>query len=227
MKTTLARVACFGQWIIGKRQILRSSKLYNQQQVRVDLFSDFIEGKINRAKAIEITKYFHKDSDRHEIHIQTEQMSWLNIPNPDYIFLDNFSELTDKRFTHSLGFDFCGKYGEFEKHIYDQNVNNGTFTDHGLLPINSIYSEYDRFFTHIKNKWGNVRIIFINFSTNFEGRQLYKDQGIAIFDAIESLTNKYNIQNLIHPNPELKLGQDFAYHFSDQNIIDMAARIIL
>jgi len=223
MKNALTRLACLGEWIYA-RTFAQQCIGHAQRQVRVDLFSDWIENNSSVANAAEINSMAYANSDRTFIQEQTENRSWLQCDKPDVLFMDNFSELVDKRFAHSSGYDFCATYGEFEAQQLMSALDRCVLTDHGLLAIDSIYNEYDRFFNIIKNKW-DIPIVFCHFPTKFDGREIYKKQGRVIIQAIEMMSRKYDIQSIIADDNAIIMKDGWHYHFADQTVDNMASKI--
>lgn len=217
----LNRTACLGgdvtQYKVGTNHYFN-----NQQKVRADMFVDIINGN-NKPKSDIILQLLNEPHSFGGIYKQSEQLLWLNMNDkPDFLFIDNYCELTDKKFIHKDGWSFCGAYGDFKTECF----TDGTLTDHGLLDINLLEYYYDKMFEFIKNKW-NVPIIFMHFPTSFETREKYINQGKAIINAMNKLAIKYNIQNIMADDCEIELTNNYTYHFTNKTIKNMSNKIII
>lgn len=216
----LNRTACLGGEICNLK-FGDNHNFNNQQQVRVDMFMDIMDGLEQKPNLNEIINNLCEGSDRQGIHAQSVELRWLNVKKPDLLFMDNYSELVDKKITHKDGWSFSGQYSEFKK----QSFEDGTLTDNGLLQADEIYNQYDRFFTFIKAKW-NIPIIYTHFTTKFDDREKYKLQGEAIIKIMELISKKYNIQNIQADLDEQELRHDsIVYHFSQKTVKHMADKI--
>lgn len=144
---------------------------------------------------------------------------------PQYFMIDQYSELTDKRFEHKNGYVFSGHYGN----LNPDHFKNG-LTEFGLIDTNNIQDKYDEYFDFMRHKWPTTKFIFIHFPIDYEKRQKYIDQWNAITNAIENIYSKYNMQN-IHADKEsiehVGLNDDNFYHFTKKTANNMAAKIKL
>lgn len=195
----------------------------NQQKVRVDLFMDIIECRSKIPNAKTIISHLRNDSDKQGVHSQSEELRWLKITGkPNYLLIDSYSELVDKKITHKDGWSFGAEYGDFKPEVFENKI----FKNEELLAIDKIESSYDNFFNYIKNTW-NIPVIFIHFSTALDSREIYINQGNAIMDAIKSLSTKYNIQNIFADEDAIERKDGDCYHFGKKTIINMANKIII
>ncbi len=216
----LNRTACLGgdvtQYKVGTHHYFN-----NQQKVRVDMLMDIIEGKEIKPDAKTIISLLSNPNDMAGVYSQSENLSWYSVDQkPNYLIMDSYSELVDKKFTHKDGWSFCGALGDFEPSSFDDEI----IISYGLMPIQSIKSTYDKFFQYIKNRW-NVPIIFIHFPTTFDNRIIYKDQALAISDALDYLSPIYDIQNIYADDDAIENVDVNPYHFSIKTIKNMADKI--
>lgn len=217
----LNRTACLGGWVQGLK-FGDGHAVYNQQKVRADMFMNIINKKSQIPDMKPILPLLSAINDMSYMYMQSEKMSWLNVKEkPDAIIIDSFSELVDKKFIHKNGSSFCGYHSDF----IPSSFSSKTLINYGLLDRNKIYKYYDAFFKFIKNKW-DAPIIFLHFPTTFESRDIYINQGIAITEALEKLSVKYNIQNIHADESEIEQKDELTYHFSDRTIANMANKII-
>jgi hypothetical protein len=213
----LNRTACLGGWVTDAK--LGSKHNYNnQQKVRVDMFLDIMNEKINKPEISYLENILVRE-DMSGIYEQSEKLLWLTVENPDYLIMDSYSELTDKKFIHKDGWMVCGLYSDLNFKEYKSD-----FEFHGLLNINEIHNNYKLFFEYIKNRW-NVPIIFMHFPTDFDPREKYKTQGKAILEALDDLKNHYDIQNIIADPEAIEQKDSDHYHFTDKTVNNMASKI--
>ncbi len=222
----LNRTACLGGWVQGLK-FGDGHKVYNQQKVRVDMFMDIVNGIEKPPNITSILPLLTAINDTSYMYLQSEKLLWLtfdlNDEIPNYLIMDSYSELVDKKTMHKDGWSFCGCYSDFKQECFE----SGTLIDYGLLSIDKIYDSYDMFFNFIQQKW-NIPIIFLHFPTTFDDREKYIKQGIAITEALGKLSTKYNIQN-IHADEdciEQKEDSPLNYHFGNKTIKNMVDKII-
>ncbi len=142
---------------------------------------------------------------------------------PQYFIIDQYSELTDKRFEHKNGYAFAGHYGN----IRAEDFNNG-LTDYGLIDTTTLQDKYDEYFDFMKYKWPNTKFIFTNFPIEKEIREEYIKQWSAIASAIDNICGKYNIQNIHADKDQIEFTPDSdAYHFTIKTAQNMASKIKL
>jgi len=218
----LTRTACLGGEVINYK-IGGNHDFYNQQKVRVDMFNEVVSGNTIKPKKSEILPWLADASDTGGVYSQSEEFRWFTINSkPNYLIMDNYSELVDKQIIHKDGWSFCGVYGDFKHEAF----TSSTFIDGSLLPLDKIYDSYDNFFQFVKNKW-NIPIIFIHFPTIFDHREMYINQGIAITDALNILAPKYNIQNIHADLSEIEKQDSNYYHFTKRTFKNLADKIII
>jgi hypothetical protein len=216
------RTACLGgdctQLKIGTKH-----DFYNQQKIRVDMFVDVVINGAQKPNKEILLSLLDDPNETGGVYSQSEEFRWLSVTEPpQYIFMDNYSELVDKKIMHKDGWSFCGLYGDFKLTAF----SDGTLTDKNLLPIDQIYNYYNLFFKYIRDKW-SIPIIFIHFPTTLDPREMYIKQGVAVSNALENLSSKYNIQN-IHADSDAIEGTDNNYyHFTAKTKQNIANKITL
>lgn len=215
----LNRTACLGanvtQILFGDNQDYN-----NQQKVRADMFLDIINGKaIKPDSKIVIDGLWRPDMAG--VYGQSEKLLWQTVQGKvDYLIMDNYSELTDKRFIHKNGWTICGLYNDFKPELLND------MTDLGLLNINDVDGVYNNLFEYIKNIW-NTKIIFLHFPTTFETREKYINQGVAITNALNNLSGKFNIQNIHADIDSIEQADSDTYHYTRKTFENMANKIII
>lgn len=212
------RTACLGGWVTNEK--FGSKHNYNnQQKVRIDMFLDIVNNKIQKPSMYYLKNIIIRE-DMFGIYSQSTELSWLSLKEkPEYLIMDSYSELTDKKFVHKDGWMICGLYSDlnFAEHKSD-------FEFHDLLDINEIHNKYKLFFEYIKNYW-NIPIIFMHFPTTFDPREKYVKQGNAILEAMEDLENYYDIQNIVADLEYIEQKDSDFYHFTDKTVQHMANKI--
>jgi hypothetical protein len=214
------RTACLGGWVT-QALLGHNQEYHNQQKVRVDMFLDVVNGVYSKTKFNELDKILTR-RDMGGVYHQSEKLEWLSSGKPELIIMDNYSELTDKKFVHkSENWMFCGLFGDF-----DMNACTEIFRCDGLLEIDKIHNSYDAFFKYVRSRW-DVPIIFMHFPTTFDSRERYIEQGKAITEALAQLAPTYGIQN-IHADADAieQLDAD-TYHFTTKTVQNMASKIRL
>ena len=213
----LNRTACLGanvtEMLFGK-----DLDYNNGQKLRLDLFLDIIKGNVQKPNSETVIAGLYR-FDMSGVYGQSEKLLWLTVEGkPNYLIMDNYSELTDKRFRHKDGWDICGLYNDFKPEFL------ADVEDLGLLDPEKMHSTYNEFFEYVKNRW-NVPIIYMHFPTTFETREKYIKQGKSITEALDDLAPKFNIQN-IHAEPDsIEQADNDVYHFTKKTFKNMFDKI--
>lgn len=216
------RTACLGG-DCTQLKIGTNHDFYNQQKIRVDMFIDVVINGVKKPNKEILLSLLEDPSGTGGVYSQSEEFRWFSVmKKPKYIFMDNYSELVDKKIIHKDGWSFCGVYGDFKQEAFI----DGTLTDTKLLPIECIYDSYNIFFEYVKNHW-DVPIIFMHFPTTLEHREIYIKQGEAITKALEQLAPKYNIQNIHADKEAIEKTDSNYYHFTMKTKQNIANKIIL
>lgn len=214
----LSRTACLGSDLFALQYTKNDSPVLriNQQKTRVDVFMDTIESSA-RAHSAYINTFITRQ-DVAPLISQQEHLPWLLLHRPpQYMIMDSFAELTDKKFVHKKeGWAFCC-------HISDIEIGTphfkSTFTIEGLLPINALEREYSRFFDWFESKYPDTTVYFIHFPTALDARPEYKARGQTILHVLHKLAyNRPYIRNVQIPESSVRSHEDdeFPYHYSAQ-----------
>lgn len=217
----LTRTACLGGAVIFHK-FGNKHNFFSHAKVRVDLFLDIINTKINKPNFNIINDWLAR-RDMEGVYKQAADLSWLECSvQPDFLIMDSYSELTDKRFHYTEeNFDFCGLYGDLDRVKCKNKLQHL-----GLLEPDNLQNKYDQFFTYVRNQWKNTPIIFIHFPTTFEARKKYIIQGKMIMQALNNLSPQYQIQNIYAQPEEIEnAGDGDTYHLSDQTAKFLAQKI--
>lgn len=215
----LNRTACLGGEVT-QLKIGTNHNFNNQQKVRADMFLDIINGKANKPDSNIVINGLWRP-DMAGVYGQSEKLLWQTVQGKvDYLIIDNYSELTDKRFLHKNGWTICGLYNDFKPELLNDMI------DFGLLNVNDIENIYNDLFEYIKSKY-NTKIIFLHFPTTFEKREKYINQGIAITKALNNLAEKFNIQNIHADIDCIEQADSDTYHYTKKTFENMAKKIII
>jgi len=210
----VSRTACLGDRII---KILFENKRiinFNFPKNRVDLI---VQKQRKNIPIIKMYKFFRRlDVLQHCIFMQNKNFFDKRL-QPQYIFFDSFSELTDQKFTHKKDkFSFYCHWSDLKHNEQFKKE----FECEGLLELEKLEKYYVQLFDKVNKVYGKVPIIFIHFSTYLDKRDRFKYRAQKIKQVIEKLTNKYD--NLYSISIEdkyvtLPVNQDkFPYHYSDE-----------
>jgi len=196
----------------------------NQQKVRVDLFLDWIDGA-ERPKP-DVVWSFLLRKDVFPFIEQQAGLPWLRIKKSNnLILMDSFSELTDQKFiSKKEGWAFCCNYNDIDH----SPLFEDEFDCQGLLNLSEIEHCYKVFFDYINKEYPSKKILFLHFPTKLDQRQLFKDRGVAIKNALEklSLANK-SIINVHVPDEKVSPYEedDFPYHFGRETYLHFVKEI--
>ncbi len=201
-----ARVACLG------KDVFQNSALLNKQKLRLDVYLRQL--KSGRAPIYNKISPYILRHDILPLIVQqcVEPWSIKLIKRSRFFVIDSYSELTDQEFRHRQdGWSFCANYSDIN---YDTDFNTH-YECLGLLPNDRIQGNYAEFFKWLRSINPKISIVFINFPTNLDSREKFRERGEIIYHAIESLKleNIYNLkvnESLVTSDASDK----FPYHFS-------------
>jgi hypothetical protein len=217
----LSRCACLGNDVLKllrDRQILYSASIVNYQKLRVDGFVKSFTEKSTRLGFHSIARQFPRLDIRVCISMQSNRIFLRRSFTPKYIFIDDFSELTDSEFRmFKNGFTFFSGVGDLNSKFRLSNKIENL----GLIPEEKITQAYDDFFKTCFTRWPDTKIFFLHFPTKLDSRSLYRDRGQVIRESIQSLSSKYeNVFSFDCPVGLVDFGLDansrsFPYHYSN------------
>lgn len=197
-----------------------------QQKARLDLFVEQVrknEPPLPRVKSTAVEKYMTR-KDIYGLVQQQEQLSWLTMKEVDYLLMDSFSELTDKKFTNKReGWSFFCHNSDIE-HSAEFERN---FESRGLLEIRKINEVYENFFSWYEKKYPGKKVIFIHYPTTLDDRKLYKERAAEILRVMKDIEkyrdyiyNLYLDDSKVYPHE----NDDFPYHYSKETNIAFLRR---
>ena len=211
----LGRVACLGA---DTYPMLNTNlPLINIQKGRVDYIwrvNKKVKGAI--AKTTKIVPYIKREDIKGLI-VQ-EEFSHLSFPsNPAFIFLDSYAELTDQLFVaKNQNTSFCCNYSDL-----DPSFNN-EFTAEGLLPLKDLSEHYRNFFTLLRERFGNIDIIFIHFPCKLDNRIEFINRHHKIKEVIAEMSHTFQPFYVYEvPDEIVQHAKDdnFPYHYHESTYL--------
>lgn len=216
-------------WILGRHACLGGDVLkllnnelpvLNFQKGRVDQFAQAL-ADVNKKISAKNSEEFIERSDIKLLVRQQRFYESLPSHAPRFVYMDSYSELVDQLFyddVKKLGFCCC--FSDLKK---DSNVGE-KYQIMGLLPLEDISAKYQLFFKSLLSKYGDIPIIFINFSTALDARKKYKERDVAIKQAITGLKSEFKNLQIIEVDESLiapaavgiEADISFPYHFSER-----------
>jgi hypothetical protein len=215
----LCRSACLGHTLLNlKDPRAKNISLICQQKTRLDLFMEHVSGNIPetmRVKSAVVNEYISRE-DIHELIFQQEKLPWLKTKKFDYVLMDSFSEMTDKKFTHKKeGWSFFCHQSD----IADVPAFEELFESHGLLDIKKFSETYEAFFSWFELSYPGKKVVFLHYPTALDERVVYKERAAEILRVMASIEKRKDyIYNVCID--ESKVFQyendDFPYHYSKE-----------
>ncbi len=206
----LSRSACLGT---GVQSLLNWGRSINHQKNRADLI-------LNRKKIVtipEVSRLLLRKDILSLIYAQ--RLDIFSYRRVSSVVFDSFSELVDREFITRDGKRFYAVNGDVNKELL---VHEGGICGE-LLDLSNIFEIYEELFSKIYERY-QCKIIFINFPSKFEERQLYQERAKIIAEAGRKLMrhNDYFF-NVELPSDIVTQGNDhFPYHFSEQTYLTCA-----
>jgi hypothetical protein len=220
-----SRTACLGNDAFKLANISTLPR-WNIQKGRVDVLSQHLETK--RKYLDFVPRELFQSREIWLVCSQILNPFWRKLRPPRVILMDSFSELTDQLFEYNKV--------SFLSHFNDLDWNQkptSQLVRKGLIPLEEIFSSYERFFSLMNELWGSVPCIYIHFPTKYEQRQEFKERGDEILKCIRELQSTYTQIKVIEI-PESKVGlnaeeeskkRPFPYHFDTYTIQEVANQI--
>lgn len=212
------RVACMGLDVFT---LLNSPwPLLNVQKGRIDYLLDVATAPRLKARPSMIAPFIQRQ-DIVSLITQEGDLTWLNLRPPLAIYMDSFSELTDQLFVHRRErWRFCAHYSDVEHSLAFENQ----FEALGLLSVADLQAHYQKFFTKVRQWWGEIPIIFLHFPVTLDKREKFQMRSSHILESITQVAKEFppffslTVDDSIVGWPEVKLLglEDFPYHFNQR-----------
>ncbi len=217
----LARTACLGGKILTFFDNVNVVEYCAKH--RVDYILDCLKNPTCTVQYDILSPLIKVDDIRY--YINAEKNNFLGYKNIDMIFMDSFSELADKKFLNrKIGFEFCAC-------IQDIKIDNVEFSSDyevlGSISLEEIKNYYREFLININHFYGEIPIIFINFSPKYESRVNYIKRANIIAKAIKELSLDFpNLYPIELEDKYVQYPKDgILYHYSEKTYKKYAFKI--
>jgi len=223
----MGRIACMGQDVF--KQLNIDVKVLNIQKGRVDYLNSFSENSKFRARAHKVY-YYIKSNDIKSLIFQQQFGYGIKKKPPLMLYMDSFSELTDKRFFYvNKKWSFCANYSDINHSLEFKRK----FKSEGFLHEDNLFEQYHQFFSFFRNVYSNVPVIFLHFPVKLDNREKFKIRYLKIKEAIDKIKDEFRPFYSLEVDesivdwpedspPELK---DFPYHYNKETYQNLANQI--
>ena len=218
---SLGRCACLGNDVLKllrAKEVSHSLNIINYQKLRLDGFTAAFTNKANRLGFISISSHIPRRDIQLCVSMQANRLFLKESFNPRYIFMDDFSELTDSEFRlKSNSYTFFSSVSDLEPKFRA----SGRLENLGLIEQDKLTEIYDNFFEVCFSRWPDTQIFFLHFPTKLDSRSLYRERGQTIRNSIRQLTLEYpRVFAFDCPESLVDFGDDigttsFPYHYSN------------
>ena len=211
-----SRTSCFGNDVL---KLLQPKKyVFNIQKGRIDflLQEEFkvptngdwieIEGSLSRG---DVFNFIQEQHDK----------EWKNFSIPRFVFMDSYSDITD------FAFASLSNKTKFAVNYFDvrhDEIFKSKFKSIGLIPLEELHGYYINFFSWIRDKYGNIPIVFLHTPMILEKRREYLERGRRIRELMNLISQQFQplyIFDLPADSFHASEGQvikfDDQYHFED------------
>lgn len=221
----MGRVACMGIDVFKLLNI--DTSVLNIQKGRVDYLNSFFENSKNRTQAYKVYSNIKRNDIKSLIFQQQFGYGTKNKP-PLMLYMDSFSELTDKRFFYMGNkWSFCANYSD----INHSSKFKRKFVSEGFLHQDNLIEQYNKFFSFFRKTYGNAPIVFLHFPVKLDSRENFKIRYLKIKEAIDKVKDKFKpfysfeVDEKIVDWPEDSSNElkNFPYHYNKetyQNLTD-------
>jgi hypothetical protein len=194
--------------------------LFNIQKGRVDYILDVMTDQRLKARPYQVATFMERQ-DIIPLIAQEADLAWLRLRPPLAVYMDSFSELTDQLFVHRQNqWRFCCNYSDL-RHSSEFDIQ---FEAMGLLPVADLLMYYRRFFSMVRQRWGNIPILFLHFPTTLDKREKFQLRYKHIRESITQVAQEFQpfysltVDDSIVDWPEVKTPglEDFPYHYNQR-----------
>lgn len=196
-KFILSRCACLGRDVL--------------EGVDGIIFDNFKKHRIDQHLTTLDVKQIQDVFDQSQIFdmVKKQEISLFDLKcKPDYIVIDTYSELVDKKFTLKENHFFC--VASDMKEQIRQGLQEGT-----LIPQEHIEKKYLSYFTMLKQRF-SCPIIAILFPSHLDARDFYKERFEFISKSLANIEKGTNLIQTIRLSYDEYVGADqFPYHFNE------------
>lgn len=219
----VSRTACLGNFSCENIDF-GEFKLVNHMKNRVDYALSVHENSAKFINIDEVMQYTTEENKHWISCYETLRKDIFKYKNVRAFIIDSWSELTYQLFVQNVtGTSFCNNY-----RTVNHNSNfDKVYTCKGLLEIEKLEENYDRFFSKLRDIYGNIPVIFLHFPDVFETREKFIKRAAVIRKAIDKMAEKYgNIEILTPEFVEKNETDPIIYHFSDKTYRVFAEKMV-
>ena len=187
---------------------------------RIDYCLDILENPEHIVDRNDALKYVMPDL--HEfLNPQSEDI--FACDNVKMVIMDSFTDLTDKMFIRkSDGRRFTMLYRNID-HTTDFDMR---YECADMIPLEALSKLYDKFFDKLIKCYGNIPVLFLEFSSKFDNRKQFIDREKEIHKALETISKKYpNVKSIKMDVVEPHSTDGFPYHYSEHTYDVLAEKI--
>jgi hypothetical protein len=224
-KWVFSRVACLGKDVIKILKI--DFPIFNLQKGRSDYIVNSLNHKNITPKVNIVSKYMLRKDIIPMLFQQKLIRNVFKLHEPEFIFIDSFSELTDQQFIHKI------YKWMFNINYTDINIKHpkiwSQFKCNGLLPDSEIEENYKKFFNKLRRHFGDIPIIFIHYPSKLDQREKFIKRSEVIKKSISKLKPSFEpFYDIYADNAVVDFCEDdkFPYHYSDKTYKNIASKIM-
>lgn len=217
--TIIARTSCLGNFTM-KRLDLSNYEVVPFHKNRVDYCMDIVENPNHVVDRNDALKYVEPDL---HVFLNPQSDDIFKCDNVKMIIIDSFTDLTDKMFIRKKdGRRFTMLYRNID-HLSDFDEK---YECTGMIPEKDISKLYTAFFDKLVKTYGNIPVVFLEFSSKFDTRPEFISREKAIHDAITKVSKKHsNIKSIQMDIVEPNLSDNYPYHYSEHTYDMLAEKI--
>ena len=222
----IGRTSCFGNRVT---KLFNRFNFFNNQKFRLD---NFIESFEKKESSLFIDDKFNNlfvDKSLFRLLLKQNDLNILdyNLKDPDFIFLESYSDLTDILFEHKYGARFLCHLTDFKPLVWKQISteafsNKNLILNCGLLNLDKFSFLIEEFVSNIKERFNkDIPIIYLHTPVKFENRKKIIYRNNKITQITEQISNNFhNFYSLKIPENKVSPLSDncLTYHFSDDTV---------
>lgn len=218
-KTIIARTSCLGNFTMDRLD-LSDFQIEPFHKNRVDYCLDILDNPNHIVDRNDALKYVNPEL---HVFLNPQSNNIFECDNVKMIIMDSFTDLTDKMFVRK-------KDNRQFTMLYRNIDHTGDFDEKyectGMIPEKDIEKLYNSFFGKLIKTYGDIPVLFLEFSSKFDERPEFISREKAIHEAITKVAEKYpNIKPIQMDIVESHESDDYPYHYSEHTY-DMLAKKI-
>lgn len=216
----LMRAACLG-FLTFKNINTSKYDLISLNKQRVDYIQACQTNPNVRLKSDSVKAYPREEAMLQE-RWATQETDIFAQKNVKFLVMDSFAEMADKRFRNKEnGMEICAGYAEIKK----ESDFFEKYEDLGLIDLDTLENKYRKFFSDVINQYGEISILYLVFSTQFETRDLYISRRKQILEILKKLQTEFKNLYVLEPKILAQNPDGQTYHYSDKTYKNFAEKI--